>query len=216
MKHIKSFRIYESVIVPDKIDNDMQIRNIDDLIEYGNKSGFDVVEYDEFYNSLSDEDKRTAPPKHGRAPFFALFHPTNKRPMFVICDKMIIRMPFFKEIVNDIISHEKVHGEQNLRRRGLTFKLPNPNIEKEYFSNSDEIMAFSWTIAQELSRSATSFEEAMNQLEKPKFVPPHLQGPKQYPILWDVIKKKCDIEVVNKYRKNIYNYLQEIFNKNKK
>jgi hypothetical protein len=218
MKYIKPFRTYESVIVPDKTGSDMQIRNIDDLKEYGNRNDFDVVEYDEFYDSLSDEDKKTAPPKPSflsiGPPFFALFHPTNKRPMFVICDKMAIKMPFFKEVVNDIISHEKVHGEQNLRRGKLTFKLPNPNIEKEYFSNKDEIMAFSWTIAQEISRISTSFEEAIKQLDNPRFV--RNAPPKQYIRLWDTIKTKCDPVVVNRYRRNIYNYLQELFNKNKK
>lgn len=204
MKYLKSFKIYELVIIPDKVDVDMPINNLNDLKEYGKANKFDVVEYDEFYNSLGDSDKKTVPPRYG-VPFFALFHPVNKRPMFVICDKMSIRMRFFKEVLNDIIGHEKIHGEQNSRRGGLTFNLPNPNIEKEYFSNKDEIMAFSWTIAQDLSRESSSFEEAIKQLDIVKF------RPKQYQLLWEKIKRKCDKDVVNKYRKNIYNYLKEIF-----
>lgn len=216
MRYIKSFKTYESVIVPDQTNSVLVINNLNDLKKYGDQNGFDVVEYDDFYNSLSEEDRKTAPPKPSNfkfgPPFFALFHPINKKPMFVVCDKMAIRMPFFKEVVDDIISHEKVHGEQNLRRGGLTFKLPNPNIEEEYFSNKDEIMAFSWTIANELSRIYPSFEESIKNLDKSVFG----GRPKQYVEIWKTIKEKCPIEVVNKYRKNIYNYLREIFNKNKK
>jgi hypothetical protein len=242
MKHIKRFIKFESVIVPDQIDSYANIRDYEDLKDYGDSHDFDVVEYDEFLRSLPNEDKTTAPPRHGN-PFFALFHPINKKPMFVICDKMFIRMvPNFKEIVDDVISHERIHGEQSSRRGGLTFKLPNPREKKSYFSNKDEIMAFSWTIAQALAKDSDDIADAMRNLNKPappmppmpppgqgRMMPPPDMGrnmppmpppggrgrmpemPKIYLQIWNDIKSNCDESVINRYKKNIYNYLKELF-----
>jgi hypothetical protein len=76
MKYLKGFKNYESVIIPDKLVSDFEIRNFDDLVNYGIANEFDVLLYNEFYNSLSDKNKKSAPPSH--APFFALFDPIKK------------------------------------------------------------------------------------------------------------------------------------------
>ena len=138
---IHKFNTFESIITPEPTSNNTIINNYQDLVQYGISNNFDVVNYDEFYNSLDDKDKKTAPRKDFRTPFFALFHPIRKKPMFVVCDTNVVRMmPNFKSIVDDIISHEKIHSEQNKRRGGLTFSLPSPLNRKEYFSNKDEII----------------------------------------------------------------------------
>ena len=203
MKHINNFKSFEAIIIPDRVQsNHQRFGNFEDLVEYGNENGFDVVRYEDFLNSLSDIDKKTAPPKNGPAPFFALFHPIRKRPMFVLVREMMIGMPDFKEIVDDIISHEKIHGEQNSRRGGLTFNLPDPNT-KEYFNNKDEIMAFSWTIANDLSKTNRTVDMAIKNLDK--------RGREMYTQLWSQIKKSCDEETLRKYRKYIYMYLKRLF-----
>lgn len=205
MNYINTFKQFEAIIIPEEspVDN-IQLRTMNDLVEYGKKNGFDVVNYDEFYNSLGEIDKKTAPPKYGPAPFFALFHPIRKRPMFVIDNTMMFRMPGFKGIVDDIISHEKVHGEQNLRRKGLTFNLPDPST-KGYFNDTDEIMAFSWTIALGLSKDNRNTTLAIKKLDR--------GGREMYNQLWSEIKRSCDETTLNKYRKYIYLYLDRLFNK---
>ena len=201
MKYLKKF---EAVIVPDKIDNDKEITSFDELIEYGNQNDFDVVEYDEFYNSLGEKSQKEAPPRH--APFFALFHPVRKKAMFVVSDKNVVnRIPNFKNIVDDIIGHERIHSEQSKRRGEISYKLPSPLDKKSYFSNKDEIMAFAWTIANDLSKVTNSIESAFNKLNRGLG--------SQGGAIWYDIKKYCDDKTIKRYKKYIYLYLEKIFNK---
>ena len=205
MKYLKKFELFEAVIMPSKIEDNSPVNSFQSAKEFGDKHGFDVVGYDEFYNSLSEEDKKTAPPKHG-APFFALFNPVTKKPMFVLADANAARFtPNFKEVMLDIIGHERVHAEQTLRKGKIDYKLPSPLDRKEYFSNKEEVMAFSFTIANELSKVVGSKEEGMEKLQR------GIGG--QSGFIWNEIKKLCDEKTINRYRKYIYMYLDKIFTK---
>jgi hypothetical protein len=209
MKYIKEFRIFESVIVPKKIENNMLVNSFESLVRYGNENDFDVVNYDEFYNSLPEADKKTAPPRHG-APFFALFHPINKKPMFVLVDPNAARfIPNFKEIVDDIIGHERIHGEQTIRKGDVEYSLPSPTDRKAYFSNKEEIMAFSWTIANGLSKRHRNIKSAMNSLDEDRGMGIR---PEENKMIWNDIKRYCDEKTIKRYRKYIYLYLENIFN----
>lgn len=197
MKYLRPFKITESIIVPDVIDNDTVINRFEDLVKYGKDNGFDVVRYDEFYDSLSDADKKTAPPD--AVPFFALFHPERNKPMFVINRRIRIQ-PGFKSIVDDIIGHEMIHGKQISRRNpDIEYKLPNPMNQKEYFSDKMEIMAFSWSIANELSKNSSSIQKAIHDMKNDR--------------TWREISNRCDKKTLDRYRKYIYLYLEDIFSK---
>lgn len=201
MKYLKRF---EAVIMPNEIESNHVIRTFEDLVEYGRINDFDVVEYDEFYNSLSEKNKKEAPPRH--APFFALFHPIRKRAMFVVSNRNIVGMfPGFKGIVDDIIGHERVHAEQARRKGDIEYKLPSPNDRKAYFSDKDEIMAFSWTIANDLAKVSRSVDSAMKTLST------GLRS--QGVMIWNDIKRHCDDDIIKRYKKYIYLYLDKIFNK---
>ena len=205
MKHIKPFNIFEAVIMPSKIEDDAPVNSFESAVEFGQRNDFDVVGYDEFYDSLGEADKKTAPPRQG-VPFFALFHPIRKKPMFVLVDANAARfIPNFKEIMLDIIGHERVHSEQTRRRGSIEFSLPNPMDRKAYFSNKEEIMAFSFTIANELSRVVRSATEGMEKLQR------GVGGQSGH--LWNDIKKYCDEKTIKRYTKYIYMYLDKIFNK---
>jgi hypothetical protein len=197
--------------MPTPIEDYSQVDSFESAVAFGERNDFDVVEYDEFYNSLGEADKRTAPPSRG-VPFFALFHPIRKKPMFVVCDKNVFRFMPMKEIMSDIIGHEKVHAEQTLRRGGLEFNLPNPRDRKAYFSNKEEVMAFAFTIANGLSKMNRSLEEAMRELDVP-FNPRSAMRPAEHTMLWADIKRNCDEKTIKRYRKYIYLYLEKIFNK---
>ena len=211
MKHLKPFNIFEAVIMPTSIEDDAQVNSFESAVEFGQRNDFDVVEYDEFYNSLGEADKKTAPPSRG-IPFFALFHPIRKKPMFVVCDKNVFRFMPMKEIMSDIIGHEKVHAEQTLRRGDLEFNLPDPRDRKAYFSNKEEVMAFAFTIANGLSKTNRSLETAMRELDIP-FNPRSAMRPAEHTMLWNDIKRNCDEKTIKRYRKYIYLYLEKIFNK---
>jgi hypothetical protein len=214
MKHIKSYKIFEAVIMPHKIENSLIVVNsFESLVRYGQQNDFDVVNYNDFYNSLSDSDKKTAPPNDPRVPFFALFHPERKKPMFVLSDTNAARfIPNFKEIVDDIIGHEKIHAEQARRKGYIDYSLPSPTNRKEYFSNKEEVMAFSWTIANGLSKRYRDIKSAMNSLDE-EFVIQRGMGvrPEEYKMIWSDIKKYCDEKIIKRYRKYIYMYLEKIF-----
>ena len=200
---LKSFK--EAVIIPQKIEDNSLVNSFESAKKFGESNGFDVVNYDEFYNSLGDGDKKTAPPKHG-VPFFALFNPVTRKPMFVLVDENAARfIPNFKDIMLDIIGHERVHAEQSLRKGQIDYKLPSPLDRKSYFSNKEEVMAFSFTIANELAKFTTNVERGMEKLQK------GIGG--QAGHLWFDIKKYCDEKTINRYRKYIYMYLDKIFNK---
>ena len=213
MKHLKTYKIFESVIMPNKIEDDSNINSFESAVEFGQRNDFDVVEYDEFYNSLGEADKKTAPPSRG-VPFFALFHPIRKKAMFVVCDKNVFRFMPMKDIILDIIGHEKVHAEQAVRRGGLEFNLPNPRDRKAYFSNKEEVMAFAFTIANGLSKTNRSLETAMNELDSQggMAIRPGMR-PAEHKMLWNDIKRNCDEKTIKRYRKYIYLYLEKIFNK---
>ena len=198
--------------MPTPIEDYSQVDSFESAVAFGERNDFDVVEYDEFYNSLGETDKRTAPPSRG-VPFFALFHPIRKKPMFVVCDKNVFRFMPMKEIMSDIIGHEKVHAEQTARRGDLEFNLPDPRDRKAYFSNKEEVMAFSFTIANGLSKMNRSLEQAMNELDIP-FNPRSAMRPAEHTMLWTDIKRHCDEKTIKRYRKYIYLYLEKIFNKN--
>jgi hypothetical protein len=214
MKHLKTFNIFEAVIMPAKIEDDAQVNSFESAVEFGQRNDFDVVDYDEFYDSLGEADKRTAPPRRG-VPFFALFHPIRKKAMFVVCDKNVFRFMPMKDIILDIIGHEKVHAEQTARRGNIEFNLPDPRDRKAYFSNKEEVMAFSFTIANGLSKTNRSLEEAMSQLDSQGNDNFRGMGmrPAEHTMLWNDIKRNCDEKTIKRYRKYIYLYLDKIFNK---
>ena len=221
MKHLKIFKKFEAVIMPPKLDpvisfpTTRPVNSFEAAVEFGQTHGFDVVDYDTFYNSLSEKNKKTAPPRHG-IPFFALFNPSTKKPMFVLVDPNAPKfIPNFKEIITDIIRHEKVHQEQSKRKDKIAYELPNPIDRKSYFSNKDEIMAFSWTIANGLSKTNSNIKDAISDLDaKIGFASRVYSG--EHKMLWNDIKRNCSEDIIKRYRKYIYMYLEKIFNKNDK
>jgi hypothetical protein len=210
MKHLTPFKIFEAVIIPTPIEDNANVNSFESAVAFGQRNDFDVVDYDEFYNTLSEENKKTAPPRRG-VPFFALFNPIRRKAMFVLSDPNAARfIPNFKEIMLDIIGHERVHAEQSLRKGTIDYKLPSPLDRKSYFSNKEEVMAFSFTIANGLSKTNRSLEEAMSQLDIP-FNPRSAMRPAEHTMLWSDIKRYCDEKIIKRYRKYIYLYLEKMY-----
>ena len=207
IKKFKQF-IKESVLMPDELEK-VQFRDYDQLKQYCDDNNIDLVNYQEFYDSLSEKDKETAPPDEPQVPFFALYHRERNKPMFVLKDNRIVQAPFFSQAFFEIIGHEMVHAKQQSKRE-LKFTLPDPKIKKSYFSDKDEIMAFSWTIADHLHNTNSTFDEAINKLRKG--ISPnsfHMSPPPEK--MWIEIRQNVDNSVLKKYNKYIYQYLRKMY-----
>lgn len=209
MKHLQIFEKFmmnEAVIMPETLNNTGIPRDLrfQDLVKYGEQNGFDVVNYQGFYDSLDEQERKTAPPEYDPVPFFALFNPVTNRPMFVLKNQGMV-LPRF--LVEDIMSHEFVHRGQSSRRTRTRYTLPDPMNRATYFSNKDEVMAFAYTIAINLHRNTSTFDQAVKKLSTNRI-------PMEIGRLWDDIVRNVDDKTLNRYRKNIYSYLENLYGVN--
>lgn len=208
MKYIKGFKeLNESIIMPkdikykgdlDTIASEREIRNI------CKENDFMCMKYDKFIKSLSEKDRNDAP---GPSAFFALYHPKYKKPTFVISS--FIPRVTMREIAN-ILSHETIHQEQD-KRSAIKYALP-PGPEKDrrgYFSDKNEIMAFSYTIAKEISSSVNCDMESCIRIIKGL-----RSGKEHVPFniirLFQDLNRSIDDKTWRRYSKYIYQYCEEI------
>lgn len=209
-KNIKKFNEYitEAVIPEVKYDglvSDIRSHGLSvamsELKTIGDKYNVDIIDYDTFYNTLQgDEDKSTAPPK-GRAPFFGFFNKHNQRPTMVIdamnhggevMVDMLLNFPPHPNLFIEMLEHESVHLGQYNRNKSGKYNLPNPSNKKDYFSDKNEIMAFSQSLARfSIDNNATK-ETLFHVISK-------------HPV-WGDIKRTVDDKTLNRYKKYIYMY----------
>lgn len=162
------------------------------VVEVGKKHKVDVVNYRTFYNDLPEDDKKTAPPSH--APCFALVNPVNDLPRVVINVPSIDRRML--DHIHHMLKHENVHVGQISRKKVRHTNMVDPNDQKGYFSDKDEVMAFSQSIVDML----------MDQ--KPKTKEEAIKG-LRYNRLYNDIKRSVDKKTLNRYHKYIYLYLEK-------
>lgn len=101
-----------------------------------------------------------------------------------------------------MLKHENIHIQQYGKK-----KVPeagefmgNISNKKEYFSNKDEVMAFSQSISDMImDQNPKDINDAIRKL---KFNP-----------LYKDIQKSVDIEILQRYKKYIYLYLEKEFEK---
>lgn len=212
MKHIKTFKqINEAIISYDhgNINNfidtlrnritDMSGISLESFKELAMDYDVEVVDYDTFYNELPESSKKGAPPKGDpRAPIFGLFNPKtyNIRIVVQVPSINVMILPFLIHI----IKHENIHKGQTSRSK-VDYILPDANDKKSYFSDRNEIMAFSQSISDLLINmdGGRTIEECMSKLK--------------YNELYQTIKKNVDQNVLKRYHKYIYLYLEMEFDK---
>jgi len=171
--------------------------SLEEAASVGSQCGVEVVDYDTFYQELPESDKKTAPPRN--IPTFALRNPTTGYP------RVVLNVPIDDRLLDHIyhmLKHETIHIKQ-ASKRTYTKGLPDPNDQKKYFSDTDEIMAFSQSITDEVinQHGATSIRDAINKLYRSR--------------LYSDVKRLVDREVLNKYHKYIYLYLEKEFGPDK-
>ena len=166
------------------------------------ENDIEVVNYNEFFRDLPEDQKETAPPRFDPAkrvgsPVFALVNPVTKKQRIVLCVPMVD--PQIAEMTVHMLKHETVHVGQHSKRVGYEKLLPDPKNDKEYFSDTDEVMAYSQSIVDLLINKdrVKSVEEGIKELK--------------FNDLWRKIKGSVDKATLNKYKKYVYLYLEQEF-----
>lgn len=208
MKYLKNFK--EAIINTEKntdIDNFISslrknrkvLIPFDNVVEVGLDNNIEVVDYNTFYNDLPDNDKSTAPPRQSfgnQIPYFALVNPITKKPRLVLGKFLHKEMLYH---IEDVLHHEMIHVNQHSKRT-IDKGLANPNNRKDYYEDSDEIMAFSYSIAKELLNHGVKTPKAgIDMISRRNRIR-----------LYDDIKKNVSETVLKKYHKYIYLYLEDL------
>jgi hypothetical protein len=217
MKKILNFsKFNEAIIIPhDEIDTTSFINDVkdvdtkfisyEDINKITNKYGFDIVDYKTFYNELPSDEARKEAPGQGEM-VFALLNPINKKPRLVINIGHTINTTHLISISNEIsniLRHEFIHSKQDSKRT-MEYKLPNPNDKQSYYSNKDEVMAFSYSIAQELYDN----NKTSKQLSPTKLI----KFLHKVPLYVD-IRNSINRDALKRYHKYIYQYLEQMVSK---
>jgi hypothetical protein len=166
---------------------------IDEVNDITNSYNVYFEDYDTFYDGLPDDLKRTAPPRRG-SPIFGYVSENQQIRIVLTGGKLRIMDLGF---LNHMAQHESIHIGQR-SRRNLPYSLPDPKNQKLYFSDKDEIMAFSQSI--------------VDMMKTDRFPIRNLEDLERYlktNRLWSDIKRVVDTDVKNRYLKYIYVYLKE-------
>ena len=196
-----SFKLYEAVIdwrsqeLEDFEEAVLSARlpiTMEELAEIGAQFGIEVVDYETFYDELSDVHKETAPPKG--VPAFATVNADTMRPRVIVSAPRVDHR--LLDYIFHMLKHEMVHVGQWSRRAVQRANITDPTDRKAYFSDKDEIMAFSQSV--------------VDQLLKMRIRTPQ-QGIKQLSEiqLYRDIRKHVDPAVLKRYHKYIYLYLEQ-------
>lgn len=167
--------------------------DIDEVNDITNGYNVYFEDYDTFYNGLPDDLKRTAPPRRG-TPLFGYVSENQQIRIVLTGEKLMVMDLGF---LNHIVQHESIHIGQR-GRRNLPYALPDPKNQKLYFSDKDEIMAFSQSIVDMMKTDRFPIRN-LEDLEK------YLKTNR----LWSDIKRVVDADVKKRYLKYIYAYLKE-------
>ena len=200
MKYLIQYPIFEKIIDwrdqgIDEFREDVIAQRLpiffDELVRIGTAHGIEIVDYETFYRELPDEHKASAPPRG--VPAFATVNPETFRPRVIINVPRIDQRLF--DYIMHMLKHEMVHVGQ-WSRRSVHQAGPNPMDRAAYFSNKDEIMAFSQSIVDQLiAMGARTPQEAIKQLSSLS--------------LYLDIKRNVDSRTLKRYHKYIYLYLEE-------
>ena len=207
----EEFSVNEAVIMPknfgkmmDEINSKTsKARHGDITLEEANKIGesygVKFLNYDEFLEALPENLRHTAPPRG--TPFFGFLDKNDTIKIVSGFGRVTFRDLGF---INHILEHESVHIGQSERNKSGKCTLPNANDSKAYFSDKNEVMAFSQSIINMIHemtpiRNLEQLKRALNS------------NP-----LWRNIKSAIgnDKEIKNRYLKYIYQYAEKYIDGN--
>jgi len=163
----------------------------DEFTEIAQQHDIEVVDYQTFYEELPEEHKAGAPPRG--VPAFALVNPNTFRPRIVLNTPRVDQRLF--DYILHMLKHEMVHVGQYSRRTKHPSGAWDVRDRGAYFSQQDEIMAFSQSIADQLiTMGARDLQDIHHMLKR---VP-----------LYNDVKRSVSDRVLKRYLKYIYLYLE--------
>ena len=214
---LKSFMqfINEAVIRPYDFDQELEellgreTLSIRDMNLALGKFGVSFVEVDEFIESLETDKERSLvpiemPPLFGGVRWGA--HNVYNDAIYICIDADQFTVALNKDrerlfgFLREVLRHESIHREQAGRRRHIKIRnLENsPADPKRYFSSTDEIMAYADSFIVQARDRGLSDDQILDALAHGKRVS-WIQG----------VYSKLDPRAVNRFRKYVYQYLQE-------
>ena len=163
----------------------------EDLAQIGAQHNIEIVDYPTFYAELPEEHKSSAPPRG--VPAFATVNPDTFRARVVVNVPRVDARLF--DYIMHMLKHEQIHiGQWN--RRTVHRAGPNPMDRAAYFSDKDEVMAFSHSIADQLiAMGLRDLDEVHKLLPKVR--------------LYSDIRAAVDVKTLKRYHKYIYLYLEK-------
>jgi hypothetical protein len=193
--NIKGF--YQDVL--DIISNERRV-DFDKVKSIGDKYDVEIVDYDTFYSELPNDQLRKDAPTKGAISVFGLVNPNTHKARLVLqvpqLDRGLLQMAYH------MLKHENIHVGQMKRKKDKSKGefLGDIRDLKAYFSNKDEVMAFSQSVVDMImDKNPKSFEEAKSELNSVR--------------LWSDIKRNVDDKTKKRYIKYIYLYLEKEFEK---
>lgn len=166
----------------------------DQLKEIGRDHNIEIVDYDEFFSDLpSDTHRDTAPPRRV-TPAFATVNPVTNRPR-VVLEVTSVSQRLFDYILH-MLKHEVIHVNQFSRREEHPSSDWDVNDRAQYFSQKDEVMAFSQSIVDQLiTMGLRNLDRVHDMLPKVR--------------LYQDISDAVDAKTLKRYHKYIYLYLEQ-------
>ena len=181
------------------ISNERRV-DFDKVKSIGDKYDVEIVDYDTFHSELPNYEMRKDAPPKGSIPVFGLVNPNTHKARLVIqvtqLDRGLLQMAYH------MLKHENIHVGQMKRKKDKSKGefLGDIRDMKAYFSNKDEVMAFSQSVVDMImDKNPKSLEEAKSELK--------------YVRLWSDIKRNVDDKTKKRYIKYIYLYLEKEFEK---
>lgn len=212
-----------------------EIKDLQGLNELTVPHGFKFIRHSEFSESMKDvKDVVETMPKKGdrqMIPHVLWFMIMNKKTNLINivvdddfhddfhnCMVMLLRFP----VLVSILKHEDIHRQQ-IERMGDSkyYIVKDPNDKKEYLSDPNEIMAFAYSIIEDLKNDNFTRDEILNKLREGDLsfsMGRMMTGGRSsfHPIYFDYVENlEKNSKEFKKLQKYMYLYTIELFDKDK-
>jgi hypothetical protein len=212
-----------------------EIKDLQELNELTVPQGFKFIKHSEFSELMKDvKDVAETMPKKGdrqMIPHVLWFMIMNKKTNLIniVLDdnfdnnfKLHMNKLLDFPVLVSILKHEDIHRQQ-IERMGDSkyYIVRDPNDRKKYFSDPNEIMAFAYSIIEDLKNDGFSRDEILNKLKDGDLsfsMGRMMTGGRSsfHPIYFDYVENlEKNSKEFKKLQKYMYLYTIELFDKDK-
>lgn len=216
MKHIKTFKKFEAVIVPYDFDpafeeiKSLPIITKEDLERVLAPMDVEFVDVEYFKSKLQTKKEIELVPEEmktmlGGIRFAAHNVYTDKMYVCVIWNEFLDAVNSTRgkdqlfAFLREVLRHESIHKQQAAKRPNITIRnLENsPMAPEKYFGSTDETMAYAQSFVDQCRQRGMTDEEIID----------HLRGGKPNVSWIENIYKRMKPEVLKRFQKYVYEYV---------